>query len=156
MKTAQLYGKYLVYEDGRVKNTITGKFLKEMVVTVYKRYGLCVSGKKVNIFTHRLLATAFIPNPENKPQVNHKDGNKHNNLLDNLEWVTHKENTIHSFSIGLQKPSRPVKKVKCLDTGKIYESAKEAAKEHNLNHKTLCNMLNPKFNQRNSTNLIYV
>ena len=50
---------------------------------------------------HRLLGIHFIPNPQNKPQVNHKDGNKLNNSLDNLEWVTHKENAIHAYKNGL-------------------------------------------------------
>lgn len=52
---------------------------------------------------HRLLALAFIPNPENKREVNHKDGNKHNNAIDNLEWATSSENRQHAFDTGLKK-----------------------------------------------------
>lgn len=55
---------------------------------------------------HRMVAVAFVPNPENKPDVNHKDGNKQNNLPANLEWVTESENVIHAFATGLHSGDR--------------------------------------------------
>ena len=64
-------------------------------VTLYGKYGLRQS-KSI----HRMVAEAFLPNPENKPCVNHKDGDKMNNHVSNLEWVTHKENTRHAMASG--------------------------------------------------------
>jgi predicted DNA-binding ArsR family transcriptional regulator len=90
---------------------------------------------------HRLIAIAFIPNPENKPMVNHIDGNKKNNNISNLEWVTAKENCQHSWDNKLQKNSDKrilacrisrMKKVIDTETGKIYESITSAEKELGL------------------------
>ena len=66
------------------------------------RVELWENGKGKKYLLHRLLAQAFIPNPEGKPCVNHKDGNKHNNALRNLEWVTRSENQRHAYETGLQ------------------------------------------------------
>lgn len=67
----------------------------------YYQVFLFREGKGKTALVHRLVAEAFIPNPENNPQVNHKDGDKHNNKVTNLEWVTCSENQLHSFKTGL-------------------------------------------------------
>lgn len=69
--------------------------------TGYKKVELCKDGKRKGFKVHRLVAIAFIPNPDNKPEVNHIDGNKINNNIDNLEWVTSSENSIHAYETGL-------------------------------------------------------
>lgn len=72
----------------------------------YYFVGLSVNGKLKNPSVHRLIAIAFKPNPENKPDVNHIDGVKTNNLLSNLEWATKSENGIHAFRLGLSVPQK--------------------------------------------------
>ena len=65
----------------------------------YLIVSFCVDGIKSNQTVHRLVARAFISNESNKPQVNHKDGNKHNNHIDNLEWMTASENGLHAYRV---------------------------------------------------------
>lgn len=75
----------------------------KILTTEISKLGYCrkyLKDLKINLLIHRAVALAFIPNPENKLQVNHKDGNKQNNYVPNLEWVTPSENMKHSFSIG--------------------------------------------------------
>ena len=67
----------------------------------YLRVRVTINGQKKQLKVHRVVAEAFVPNPMNKPQVNHKDGNKHNNRADNLEWVTNQENADHAMANGL-------------------------------------------------------
>lgn len=69
----------------------------------YPRVKLLLDNGVKHIFVHRAVAEAFIPNPYNKPQVNHKDGNKKNPNVDNLEWCTPKENMHHASVTGLLK-----------------------------------------------------
>lgn len=87
----------LVTTDGRILNSLTRKERKPKITkTGYLEIGLY--SPKISLWKriHRLVAEAFIPNPENKPFVNHKDGNKINNCVENLEWVTHQENMEHA------------------------------------------------------------
>lgn len=96
------YPNYKISEDGTIISLYTGKTKSQHVgSTGYYMVSLSHEGKSRPQRVHRLLASMFISNPEKKPEVNHVDGNKLNNSLDNLEWVTHEENMRHAFSTGL-------------------------------------------------------
>ena len=89
--------------------------------------------KKSKRFTvHRLVALTFIPNPEDKPQINHKDGDRTNNSVSNLEWVTQSENMRHSV-YALNNPTRfPRRVIKCVETGEVFPSLMAAARSLGL------------------------
>lgn len=101
-------GMIEITKEGKVRNIITGKELKPYIArqsnSGYYRLTLSYKGVRKTPLLHRLIALAFIPNPNNKEQVNHIDGNKSNNDLSNLEWVTNMENIRHAMKIGRHKP----------------------------------------------------
>ena len=106
MNVLDLFSGYTIRKDGVVTNRF-GRAVRQQLSSVgYIRVELWADGKGRKYLLHRLLAQAFIPNPENKPQVNHIDGDKRNNRLSNLEWVTQSENQIHAYRTGLQKGYR--------------------------------------------------
>lgn len=139
---------YAVSNKGRVKSLArdvsnhTGiihkpeRILKQQ--TDRKGYARVSLGKRKNLAVHRLVAKAFIPNPQNKPQVNHIDGNKKNNCVENLEWCNNQENQIHAVRTGLNdhstyhsgRPYKPVLQID-LNTNKviaIFKSITDAKK----------------------------
>jgi hypothetical protein len=121
-------------------------------------------GIKIKTFSlHRLIACAFIENNENKPYINHKDGDKLNNIFSNLEWCTASENGKHAHKLGLNSISEYTKfkikeanskKVIDKDTGEIYNSVITAAKSIKMDKSYLAHMLNGKY--VNKTNLIFL
>lgn len=93
---------YEIYDDGRCYNKKFNRFLQGSVKnTGYRMVLLSFDGKKRDFSIHRLVAEAFIPNPNHLPIVNHKDGNKLNNTVNNLEWATTQDNTIHAIENNL-------------------------------------------------------
>ena len=90
------FEKYEVSNLGRVRNIKSGRILKpHLNHNGYLKHHLYKHNKLKELFLHRIIAIAFIDNPEEKPQVNHIDENKLNNDLSNLEWCTERENVIH-------------------------------------------------------------
>lgn len=98
------YENYYIYDNGDVENINTGKILKGSIGEHgYKYYRLSKNNTKKMFHAHRLVAEAFIDNPDNLPIVNHIDGNKLNNNVDNLEWVTQSDNMAHAHANKLIK-----------------------------------------------------
>lgn len=134
-KIKSLKELYEINENGVLRNVETKKIVKghlEKNGYIRVRIENKKIGKIVRTTIHQLVAEAFIPNPENKPEVNHKDLNKQNNHYSNLEWNTHSENMKHAYKNGVnQKPLRnhstnTRKKVICVELNKTFESISEA------------------------------
>ena len=101
-KEAYGFNNYLCNEKGEIYSLLRNKILKGRSLKGYKRVALMKDGKTIDVLVHRLIAQTFLPNPENKPYINHIDGDKTNNSVSNLEWCTQKENVQHAIETGLK------------------------------------------------------
>ncbi len=150
-------GIYSASTTGLIKNNVTFKVLLPNKIGDYYGVTLCRSKKDHKVcLIHRLVAMTWIDNPNNKPQVNHIDGNKLNNNYTNLEWVSKSENSIHSFKLGLQKPNKSnlgkygkfahrKRAINCLSKDGIfikkYDTIKEASDELKISVSSISNCL---------------
>ena len=129
-------GLYQVSNLGRVKSLerldknnhpVKEKILKQACDGVGKGYLYVNLGRMGRGKIHRLVAEAFIPNPYNKPEVNHIDGNTKNNRVDNLEWVTHQENCIHyTYKLGQHIGQYKMKAVRLIRNDEIHDFDSES------------------------------
>lgn len=126
---------YSISDTGEVRNDERNTILKQGREYEYCMVGLALgNGVQKRCRVHRLVAIAFIPNPDNKPYVNHKDGKRSNNHVSNLEWVTASENAIHARETGLlrQQQLRAVRQYNLNGEYMMtYESTAEAARQTN-------------------------
>lgn len=140
--------KYSVTKDGKVWSQISNRFLKQQInylgYPIITFYGLGKNKQKLKThYIHRLVAEAYIKNKNNYKEINHKDGNKSNNNVGNLEWCTRKENINHAFKKGLIKPrynldhprtklsSKIIKEIK-LQINNKYGTLTKLAKKYNV------------------------
>ena len=102
-------GMYAVTCDGKVYSLRSERFLKpRLTQSGYYRVYLVHKKRRKHVAVHRLVSEAFIPNPNNYPQVNHLDGDKQDNHFSNLEWCTSKENIHHGIKMGLIDPKKGI------------------------------------------------
>jgi hypothetical protein len=161
MKIIPNFENYSVTMSGRVINNTTKKCKKPSDNHSGKGYlyvDLYNNGKRKRFYIHRLVAELYIPNPENKPYVNHKDGNPRNNCVENLEWCTPLGNVEHASGVlGVMKAykkanckrQKAVQQIDC-KTKKVvavYSSMREAERKTGINSSYICQICKGKFKQ---------
>lgn len=137
--------QYKISKTGQCFNINSKKYLKGQISNSgYLNFNLTLpSGEKRRFYAHRLVAVAYIDNPKNKPEVNHLDGNKLNNNVNNLEWVTASENQYHNTKINNKKTLKKVYQYnKNKELIKIFNGVGEAARELNISQSLISQEIN--------------
>ena len=143
---------FFVYSNGKIKDE-SGNELKYYINEQgYRRVCVVWDNKRKWLKVSRLVALAFIPNPENKPTVNHKDGNRQNDKKSNLEWNTWSENHKHSFKFLGRKPSgglnierrEEIEQFKDKKLIATFASLNEASRQTNISLSNICLAANGK------------
>lgn len=148
------FPNYSISENGLVRNDKTGKIKAyNGLRNGYASVDLYNNGKRSTRRIHRLVGDAYLENPDNKSQINHRDGDKLNNDYRNLEYVTPKENMEHAVANGLFTPSygmlgkknpnagRRGKKVRIIETGEVFNSITECALAIDGNDRHICDCI---------------
>ena len=145
------YDGYSITDDGKVYSKKRNKFLRITYQYKYPCVQLCINGKVTTRSIHRLMALSFLPIIEGKNYVNHINGNKNDNKIENLEWVSPKENTNHAVKNNLYIP--PIKNRKDISKEVLqfdtegnfinkYPSANQASRETGISQRHICSCAN--------------
>lgn len=146
-------GLYEVSNHGRIRSLPKRGFYKTALLKQRDNgfgYKICIltkNNKRRTFMVHRIVAEAFLPNTKNKKQVNHIDGNKYNNNLDNLEWCTNSENQLHKFrTLGCEAHGgKPKREIVCRETGIKYSSAYDASRLTGINRSNIFSVASRKY-----------
>lgn len=157
-KTIPEYSRYACSENGDIINNETGKLLSKSINQKgYIQHCISIKGKRKIIFPHRIVAELFVENPENKPFVNHIDGDKQNNNYTNLEWCTNSENILHAIHVlNMDFAGKNRKTVKCLETEEIYSSTLEVERKLGINNSLVSAVCNGKKKSAKGLHFAYI
>ena len=133
------FENYQITDDGRVWSKTANKYLKPVDAGKYRKVTLYSEGRVAQPTIHYLVASAFVPNPENLPEINHRDENTHNNTAENLEWCSH----IYNMRYGT-RTQRQIDSI----SKEVYQYTKDLELVHTYKSCTEAERENPQFNHR--------
>lgn len=134
-------GLYEVSRSGVVRNSANQRHLALSIKCGYSQVGLFKNGKQRWFLLHRLVADAFLPKVKHKTEINHKDGDKQNNTVENLEWCDHSENLRHAYLTGLRKQDTSSRSIDCISPeGQLlnFPSIYRAARALGISQDNIC------------------
>jgi hypothetical protein len=152
---------YLINREGSVYSVRSKRFINQNKHSLgYRQFYLTFfNGGGQWYKSHRLVALQFIPNPKNLSDVNHKNGIKHDNRVENLEWMSHSDNVLHSYKVlgrDKEKIGAPRKKILCINTGEEFLSLKLASIAYDLKSSNVCMCCKGKLKETKGYSFRYV